>query len=175
MSDHGSNFTAEETQDFVGKFGVDWHLNLTKAPWYGGFFERLIGLVKSQLRIQLGNARLTIDEMLTVLLEIERVLNNTPIAYDYPTDLDKCLTQNNLLFGRRLEGHSYRDNSQTETFSQVTYSKHLTAILNHFWNRWRTEYLAELRESHKCNENPMSSKFIISENDVVIVKDSKIS
>ena len=137
----------QETQNFVGKFGVDWHLNLTKAPWYGGFFERLIELVKSQLKIQLGNARLTIDELLTVLLEIERVLNNRPITYDFPTDLDKCLTPNNLLFGRRLEAHSYRDNSQTQTISQVTYSKYLTAILNHFWNRWRTKYLAELRES----------------------------
>ena len=54
--------------------------------------------------------------------------------YNYPTNLDKCLTPNNLLFGCRLEVHSYRDNSQTETISQVTYSKHLTAILNHFWN-----------------------------------------
>ena len=106
---HRSSFTAEETQNFVGKFGVDWHLNLTKTPWYRGFFERLIGLVKSQLKVQLGNARLTIDELLTVLLEIERVLNNRPITYDYPTDLDKCLTPNNLLFGRRLEAHSYRD------------------------------------------------------------------
>ena len=132
VSDDGSNFTAEETQNFVGKFGVDGHLNLTKEPWYGGFFERLIGLVKSQLKIQLGSARLTTDELLTVLLEIERVLNNRPITYDYPTDLDKCLTPNNLLLGRRLEAHSYRDNSQTETISQVSYSKHLTAILHHF-------------------------------------------
>ena len=84
----------------------------------------LIGLVKSQLKIQLGNARLTIDESLTILIEIERVLNrhrNRPIMYNDPTDLDKCLTPNNLLFGRRLEAHSYWDNSQTETISQVTY------------------------------------------------------
>ena len=51
MSDHGLNFMAEKTQNFVAEFGVDWHLNLTKALWYGGFFERLIGLVKSQLKI----------------------------------------------------------------------------------------------------------------------------
>ena len=94
MSDHGSNVTTEETQNFMGKFGVDWHLNLAKAPWNGGFFERLIGLVKSQLKMQLRNARLTIDELLTVLLEIERVLNNRPITYDYPIDLDKCLAPN---------------------------------------------------------------------------------
>ena len=90
---------------------------------------------------------MTIGELLTILLEIEWVLNNRAIMYNYPANLDKCLTPDNLLFGCRLEVHSYWENSQTETISQVTYSKHLTAILNHFWNWWRTEYLAELRES----------------------------
>ena len=99
VSDHESSFTAEKTQNFVGKLGVDWHLNLTKVPWYGGFFERLIGLVKSQLKIQLGSARLTMDELLTFLLETERVLNNRLITYDHCIDLDKCLTPNNLPFG----------------------------------------------------------------------------
>ena len=49
--------------------------------------------------------------MLTILLEIERVLNNSPITYDYPTDLD---------------------NSQTETFSQVTYQNILLLYLTTF-------------------------------------------
>ena len=71
--------------------------------------------MKSQLKIQLGNAILTIEELLTILLETERVLNNRPITYDYPTDLDKCLTPNNLLFGRQLEDHSYQDNSQNRS------------------------------------------------------------
>ena len=97
-----------------------------------------------------------VDELLTILLEIERILNNRPITYDYPTDLEKCLTPNNLPFGRRLEAYWYRSNSQTESISQVICSKHLAAILNHFWNRLRTEYLAELRESCECNKKSMS-------------------
>ena len=90
-------------QNFVEKFGVDWHFNLTKVQWYGGFFERLIGLVKSQLKIQLGNTRLTTEELLKISAEIEQVLNNRLITYDYPSDLEKCLTPNNLLFGHQLE------------------------------------------------------------------------
>ena len=132
-------------------------------------------IVKSQLKIQLGNARSIVDELLIIVLEIKRILNKRPITHDLPTDLDKCLTPNNLLFGRRLKAYLYRDNFQTESISQVTYSKHLLVILNQFWKRWITEYLAELRESDKCNKKSMSSKLIISENDVVIVKDSTIS
>ena len=89
----------------MGKFGFDWHLNLTKAPSYGRFFKRLIGLVKSQLKIQFGNARLNINKLSIILLEIGRILNTRPITYDYPTNLDKCLTPDNLLLGRRLEAH----------------------------------------------------------------------
>ena len=89
----------------MGNFGVDWHLKLTKVLSYGGFFKRLIGLVKSQLKIQFGNARLNIDELSTILLEIGRILNTRSITHDYPTNLDKCLTPDNLLLGRRLEAH----------------------------------------------------------------------
>ena len=88
--------------------------------------------MKSQLKIQFGKATLTMDELLTILLEIEQIPNNRPIMYNDSTDLYKCLTPNNLLFGRRLEAYSSRDNPQTETISQLTYSKHLTAILNNF-------------------------------------------
>ena len=41
-----------------------WKFNLDRC------FERLVGSVKHPLRKVLGNARLTFDELLTVLLEI---------------------------------------------------------------------------------------------------------
>ena len=89
-------------------------------------------IVKSQLKIQLGNARSIVDELLIIVLEIKRILNKRPNTHDLPTDLDKCLTRNNLLFGRRLKAYLYRDNFQTESISQVTYSKHLMLYLTNF-------------------------------------------
>ena len=165
VSDNGTNFKAIETQNFVANLGVKWNLNLTKAPWYGGFFERLIGMVKSQLKIQLGNAKLIIDELQTLLLEIERILNNRPITYDYPTELEKCLTPNHLLYGRRLEPYSLTENQSSKRIDSVTYSKHLTTVLTHFWERWRTEYFSELRDFHKCTKKSISANFNVNKND----------
>ena len=38
---------------------IEWKFNSERAPWWGGFFERMVGCVKRCLRKVLGNARLT--------------------------------------------------------------------------------------------------------------------
>ncbi|GBM81435.1 hypothetical protein AVEN_20036-1 [Araneus ventricosus] len=41
------------------------------APWWGGFYERLVKSVKDPLRKILGRALLTYEELSTILIEIE--------------------------------------------------------------------------------------------------------
>ena len=53
--------------------------------------------------------------------------------------------------------------------------KHLNSTLNHFWNRWISEYLNELREVHSYTarrQGNMHSK--VSVGDVVIVHDKRL-
>ena len=58
---------------------IEWCFNLERAPWWGGFFKRMVGCVKRCLKKVLGNARLTYDELLTVLTEEEATLNSRPL------------------------------------------------------------------------------------------------
>jgi len=133
---------------------VHWKFNVEKAPWWGGIFERLIKSMKSSLKKVLGNARLSMDELTTVVAEVERTLNSRPLTYVSSEDLDEPLTPSHLLCGRRLGGVA--DNIiQADLEYDLTPGdahrrlQHLNSIMSHFWNRWRREYLTELRNVHR--------------------------
>lgn len=50
---------------------------LTEAsPWWGGFFERLVRSFKRCLKKTLRTARVTYEELSTILIEMEGVLNS---------------------------------------------------------------------------------------------------
>jgi hypothetical protein len=45
------------------------------APWFGGFWERLIGLTKTALKKVLGRASVNLVTLQTLVVEIEAILN----------------------------------------------------------------------------------------------------
>ena len=83
--------------------GVDWRLNMLLAPWHGGFFEKIVRSAKTLLRKTLQIAKLTYEELQTVLYEVEQIMNNCPITYYYSDNKESCLTPKHLLYGRTLK------------------------------------------------------------------------
>jgi len=49
-------FESDDIKEALGRQGVDWKFNPKRAPWYGGFWERLVGLTKQAIRKTLGRA-----------------------------------------------------------------------------------------------------------------------
>ena len=47
ISDCGRNIISFHTQSFVNNLGITWHTSLPLFPWYVGFFERLMKVLKS--------------------------------------------------------------------------------------------------------------------------------
>ena len=47
----------------------------------GGFYERLVGLVKRLLPKSIGKLCLTNEQLLTVLKESEAIVNSRPLVY----------------------------------------------------------------------------------------------
>ena len=75
VSDNFRSFISSELQQFLTREGIKWSHILPKSPWWGSFYERLIRVIKESLKKCVGKARLTYEEMETVLLEIEIVIN----------------------------------------------------------------------------------------------------
>ena len=91
-SDNGKSFVAaakwlknimkeEKLQDYLAHRDIKWKFNLSKAPWWGGQFERLIGVMKQSIYQTIGRATLYLDEMEELLLDVEIAVNNRPLSY----------------------------------------------------------------------------------------------
>ena len=66
---------AADTQKFLSNNGITWQFIVERAPWWGGFYERMVGLMKRCLNKILGKALLTLIELTTIETEVETVLN----------------------------------------------------------------------------------------------------
>ena len=84
------------------------------------------------LRKILRTAKLSYDEMFTVLAEVEVVLNNRPLTYVYAEETECCLTPNHLLIGRTPELEASGDERSRER-SNLTL-RNVPNFLTSCWN-----------------------------------------
>lgn len=112
--------------------------------------------------------------ILTLLSQIQVVINNRPLTFMYDEPGEEVLTPNHLLFGRKinLESHELPLNFDVNNDMKSQYNQ-LETILNHFWKRWHQEYLIELREHQRCNANNIYQQQIY-EGDVVFIHEEKM-
>jgi hypothetical protein len=152
----------EKVQNFLAVTEIHWQFNLSRSPWWGGQFERLIGLVKRALYKTIGGGCLKWNEMQEVLLDVEVALNNRPLSYMEDDIQMPTLTPNSMLFVNsnnipELETHH---NEEADLRKRA---KFLSRCKDAVWRRWSTEYL---RHSQNQGTRTMS----LREGDVVIIK-----
>ena len=162
VSDNGKTFKAaskilrglfkdKDVKTYLSGYCVEWKFNLERTPWWRGFFERLVGIVKGCLRKVLGNAKLTHDKLLTALVEVEGTLNNRPLTHLYDEVESEVLTPSHLIFGRRrmtLPDEKYDYEGEIDRRKDTRRFQYVGEMLSHFC-RWQKEYLANLREIYR--------------------------
>ena len=174
ISDNGKTFKGSSLKPFLSQHGIVWKFNVPRAPWWGGFFEQMVHSVKRCHKKTLGNARVTFEEFQTVLVEVEGILNSRPLTYVYE-ELEEPITPSSLCIGRRLLSPipKIQDSILGTTATELSKrQKHLDLVLKHFWNRWRREYLSELREHHLGKKTSQSR--VIKKGDVVCVHEDNV-
>ena len=88
-------------QSYLTEHNIEWKYILECSPWWGGFYERLMKSIKTPLKKILGKSRIDVDEMSTMLCEIEAQINSRPITTvsDEPSE-QKYITPASFLIGR---------------------------------------------------------------------------
>ena len=71
----------KEVLSYLSYEGIQWQFTIALAPWQGGFYERLVGMVKKSLRKGMGRRLLYWDKLATLLFEVEAILNTHPLTY----------------------------------------------------------------------------------------------
>lgn len=85
--------------DHLATSGTEWLFN---APWWGGVFEHLVKSTKRCLRKFIGQAKFSLDELHTAVVEVESIINSRPLTYFSPSDLAEPLTLPISLLGNNL-------------------------------------------------------------------------
>lgn len=161
LSDQGTNFRgaerelreafaamAPELQQRLSKNQIKFQFNPPAAPHFGGTWEREIQSVKKALQVVVGTQSLQEDILLTLLIEVEGILNAKPLGYVSSDIADPDpVTPNMLLMGRRdasLPQVSYAPDTLTRRRW-----RHCQMMVDHYWTQFLRHYLPSLQLRQK--------------------------
>ncbi|XP_028968437.1 uncharacterized protein LOC114828435 [Galendromus occidentalis] len=158
-------------QEQLATEGIEWKFSIERAPWYMGFTERLVGSVKSALKKVLGKTVVTEQELLTVLCEVESMINRRPLCDVPESEHIDVLTPMHFLVNR-TEDPVQESIAPNKIRAQDLLKRwrHKKLIVESIWKRWEHEYLLLLREFHEKVPKDLST---ITVGQVVIIKDPK--
>ncbi|XP_017480697.1 PREDICTED: uncharacterized protein LOC108369976 isoform X2 [Rhagoletis zephyria] len=129
--------------------GDRWHFITPSAPHQGGLWEAAVRSAKKHLKRVIGDAVLPFIQLSTLLVRIEACLNSRPIIalHDDP-ESGVALSPGDFLIGRPLNSRPEATVPEAPD-NRLKYYQRLQRMLQHFWHRWKEEYLVQLQARSK--------------------------
>ena len=162
FSDNGTNFRGAEVEvkqmlqnwnqakilDRLREKGIQWHFSAPNASHTGGVWERMIRTIRKNMRALIGDRLVDDETLLTVMCEVEKMINDRPLTRqcEDPRDLS-ALTPNTLLLSHRNQSSSA--DALSSTYHPREKWKQAQRLADEFWARWIKEYLPSLQERQK--------------------------
>ena len=141
-----------DVQTYVSNEGIKWKFVTEYSPWQGGFYERLVGITKRSLRKSLGKSKMDEQQLSTILVETEAVINSMPLVYVENDINSKALSPADFITLNHGVGtpNIELNYNPVETLSDELLQQWEKGQerLDQFWDIWMTEYLQTLRERH---------------------------
>ncbi|XP_052565872.1 uncharacterized protein LOC128093372 [Culex pipiens pallens] len=134
---------------------IRWSFSPPSGPHFGGLWEAAVRSAKHHVLRVIGDEPISIEDMNTLLVQVEGCLNSRPITpmSDDPNDLEP-LTPAHFLVGSSLKALPDRDfinlpANRLNHYQQIQQKQQL------FWNRWKREYLSQLQARTKRWRSPV--------------------
>ena len=150
---------SEEINYFLNRKRVKWKFIPSRAPLWGGQYERMVGIIKNSVYKTIGSSNLTLIELEEVHLDVEATINNRHLCYveDY--------------IQLPLPSIPEEDPDNIDDSNLRKRQKYIIRFKEAVWRRWQQEYLKALRERHSMKKNRKVSEPAVS--DVVVIKGDK--
>ncbi|KAJ8973156.1 hypothetical protein NQ317_017929 [Molorchus minor] len=122
---------------------IKWKFNPPGAAWWGGWWERVIRILKNLLRRQLGKASISFEELYTIICDCEAVINSRPLTYISETSED-LLTLTPAMFLQDIRENGVPDLDNIGEVSLKRRARYLLQVREALRKRFRKEYLSQL-------------------------------
>ncbi|KAH8317198.1 hypothetical protein KR074_001431, partial [Drosophila pseudoananassae] len=148
---------------YASKSGCVFAFIPPRAPHMGGLWKAGVKSAKHLLLRAVGNARLTAEELQTVLVGVEAVLNSRPLGAlsQDPSD-GEALTPRHLLTGglliatpapRTPDQQALKPSFLNVNINRLQRWRQLQAKVQGFWKHWNLEYLSTLQPRTKWHQD----------------------
>lgn len=180
--DNGRNFVATAKEfgkfikinkaslsDFASQEGIKFFFSPSYAPHFGGIWEAGVKSAKHHIKRVMGNSHLTFEELTTLFAQVEAILNSRPMCPLSPSPNEmSALTPGHFLIGRPLTALPLPPIVEQGSNEAKRYAR-MEKIRQHFWDRWRNEYVSQLQQRTKWKKNTCSLKL----GDMVLLKEDQ--
>ena len=176
ISDSFQTFKSGDLELYLTLHNIKWKFILAASPWWEVFYERMVKVVKTSLHKVIGKSRLSYEDLETVLIQIESIVNSRPLTFITTEEVCEPLTPSHLIYGERLISainNEYIDDTTFDISSEQCSNrvKYIQKLFDHYWSRFRKEYLQELSEQQRYNQRKFKTNESLLIDGVVIIKD----
>ena len=180
-SDQGTNFVGarrefaealkEMDQEELKQLGCEFIMNTPASSHMGGVWERQIRTIRSVLTSILEQSATQLDcsSLRTFLYEVMAIVNSRPLSTDCLNDSSspEPLTPNHILTMKSTILAPPPGKFVKEDLYLRKRWRRVQFLSNHFWTRWKKEYLLSLQQRQKWTKDRRNAKV----GDVVLLQD----
>ncbi|GFY21778.1 integrase catalytic domain-containing protein [Trichonephila clavipes] len=165
FSDNGKNFVGasneikklleivrkpdEKLANYLAAEEIEWKFIPARSPNFGGLWEAAIKSSKYHLKRVVNGINLTYEELLTVTVQIEGILNSRPLCPLSNNDDDfQVLTPAHFLINRSLNSLEEPNLTKCKESNLKKWQK-ITKIVQLMWKFWSRNYLNRLQQRGK--------------------------